>query len=61
MNDEKQYAHIEQTNQKTRKKRLDMCNSCEQFNKESGRCTVCGCIMSIKTTIPFMKCPDGKW
>ena len=44
-----------------RKERLDICNSCEFFNKESTACAMCGCIMSIKTNLVDTKCPIGKW
>lgn len=46
---------------KTRKLRLDICNSCEFFDKDTTACYRCGCIMSIKTNLPESKCPIGKW
>ena len=54
-------AHLDQTKPETRKERLDTCNSCTSFNKDDGRCNECGCIMWLKTTIPFATCPLGKW
>lgn len=44
-----------------RKKRFDICNSCDFFIKNTTACTKCGCIMSIKTNLPDAICPIGKW
>lgn len=41
--------------------RLTLCNSCEFFNSDSGRCSKCGCFMKIKAKIQAAKCPIGKW
>lgn len=46
---------------KTRQLRLDICNSCEFFDKNTTVCNKCGCIMSIKTNLPDATCPIGKW
>lgn len=51
---------IEQIKQK-RKQRLEICNSCDFFNKQTSECSRCGCIMSIKTNLPEASCPIGKW
>lgn len=40
--------------------RLAICKGCDYYGKY-GLCQKCGCIMAIKTRIPMMKCPIGKW
>jgi hypothetical protein len=44
-----------------KQKRLDICNACEFFIKESQRCSKCGCYMAVKTYLKAEKCPVGKW
>jgi len=44
-----------------KEERLEVCNSCERYDKESTRCKECGCFMEYKAFIPFAKCPLGKW
>lgn len=39
--------------------RLDICNSCP-FKKDE-ICTKCGCMISVKTSIDYESCPEGKW
>jgi hypothetical protein len=41
--------------------RLAVCNTCEFFLKGSKRCKLCGCFMSLKTTLELAKCPMGYW
>ncbi len=41
--------------------RLDVCNKCKDLDKSLGRCTVCGCFVSIKTKVDYETCPVGKW
>ena len=48
-------------NNEQAKKRLEICNGCEFFNKSAERCTKCGCNMAIKTYLKAEKCPIGKW
>ena len=43
------------------KERLDICNQCEFLRKGSQRCKLCGCFMTLKTTLKQAKCPIGKW
>lgn len=38
-------------------RRLALCQSCPKFNSEKGTCTLCGCIMSIKTRLAKASCP----
>ena len=41
-------------------KRMAICQKCDYYGKYS-RCMKCGCILPVKTRIPGMKCPIGKW
>lgn len=41
--------------------RFNLCQGCEFFEKESSRCTKCGCFMKTKTQIASAACPVGKW
>ena len=47
--------------QDTINKRIEVCNSCEFFVKEDGRCIKCGCFMQIKASMRSQTCPIGKW
>lgn len=44
-----------------RNTRLEICNSCEFFVKDTTACKRCGCIMSLKVNFVETKCPIGKW
>ena len=41
--------------------RLEICNSCEWFNKRLQKCRQCGCFMHLKTTLRQASCPKDKW
>jgi len=41
--------------------RLELCENCEELDKESYRCKKCGCGMKIKTQLAVVKCPLDKW
>jgi hypothetical protein len=41
--------------------RMNICNSCPFFIKESKRCTKCGCFMEAKTRLKKTYCPINKW
>ena len=41
--------------------RLEICNSCEWFNKRLAKCRKCGCFMKLKSTLKQASCPIGKW
>jgi hypothetical protein len=41
--------------------RLDICNTCEEYNKTTRTCAQCSCFMPLKVLMPFVKCPLGKW
>ena len=47
--------------EETIQKRLDTCNDCSQFNKESKRCYLCGCFMEQKIKFTVSTCPASKW
>ena len=42
----------------TRQMRLSICKACPKYIKLTGNCRVCGCFMSIKTSIAKLSCPD---
>lgn len=44
-----------------RLKRLEICNSCSQFNKDSMRCYMCGCFMEHKIKFQSSTCPISNW
>lgn len=43
------------------KERLNICFGCEEFDKESTRCSKCGCYMKTKCMFKKTYCPIGKW
>lgn len=43
------------------KKRMAICEQCENFIKEGARCSVCSCFMEYKTRMATVECPQGKW
>jgi hypothetical protein len=47
--------------EETIQKRLEICNDCSQFNKESKRCYLCGCFMEQKIKFTASTCPASKW
>jgi hypothetical protein len=46
---------------KIARQRLEICESCDRYSKETMQCDICQCIMPIKTTFANMKCPIDKW
>lgn len=40
--------------------RFEICKKCNLLS-EKEFCEKCGCYMPVKTKLPFMKCPEGKW
>jgi hypothetical protein len=42
-------------------RRLQLCNACPNLIKESGRCDICGCFVSLKVKIAHEECPIEKW
>lgn len=58
------------SSQRNAQKRWNTCKSCEfllfdetnpETNKTDGRCTHCGCFMSIKVHYAVSECPIDKW
>ena len=43
------------------KKRLEICATCDKFDKTTSRCEECGCFMIAKTLWPYSECPLDKW
>jgi hypothetical protein len=41
--------------------RLNICQGCDKLEKETFRCTSCGCFMKTKTQLASASCPIGKW
>lgn len=46
---------------KIQQNRIQICNSCEDFNSKTTQCRKCGCFMSAKTRLKTASCPVGKW
>jgi hypothetical protein len=44
-----------------KEKRLEICNSCERYDKDQKRCRECGCFMEYKAFMPYTSCPLDKW
>jgi hypothetical protein len=40
-------------------RRLDICGQCGKFS--NGRCSICGCFLTVKASWNEQHCPDGKW
>lgn len=41
--------------------RLDVCSSCNDFNKKLKTCKQCGCYMPAKAMFAISSCPSKKW
>ena len=39
--------------------RISICNGCT--DKTDIRCSICGCIIALKTKFRLSSCPKGKW
>jgi hypothetical protein len=48
-------------NKKMAAERMEICESCEHFNKTLVQCNECGCFLKAKTIWPNSKCPLNKW
>ena len=42
-------------------RRLALCEACEFFKADEGRCSQCGCYMHVKARFRSAKCSKGKW
>ena len=48
--------------QKTVKKRIEICKKCEWYYKATDQCLVCSCfVTNFKTTLVAEVCPMKKW
>jgi hypothetical protein len=47
----------------TAEKRMAICDSCEHLKEvlKMKTCSLCGCVMRIKTELKVAACPKGKW
>tara|TARA_Y100000004_G_C8921862_1_gene415784 strand:- start:334 stop:591 length:258 start_codon:yes stop_codon:yes gene_type:complete len=43
------------------KRRYDICQACESFDRIRKRCKECGCFMQQKTAFSASECPLKKW
>lgn len=41
--------------------RINVCYNCKCLDKETSRCSLCGCFMKVKVKLDAAKCPIGKW
>lgn len=47
--------------------RYNICNTCEEFNREYSQCNICGCALSTKSKFlnklawADQECPLNKW
>lgn len=46
---------------KTRKEKIEICESCPMFLSRTRQCAVCNCFIDLKASIPLLTCPRGKW
>ena len=44
-----------------RKKRLEICSGCDEYNKFIKQCKICGCFMPAKVILGKSICPKNKW
>lgn len=41
--------------------RIEICKTCEKYDKIQNRCKECGCFLSGKARFVFEECPLKKW
>lgn len=44
-----------------KKRCLDVCATCDQWDSKSRRCLQCGCYGALKARLATESCPLGKW
>ena len=44
-----------------KKRRYDICQGCEHFDRMRKRCRECWCFLQHKTGLSAAECPIGKW
>ena len=42
-------------------KRLTICGTCPQLDRERVVCNSCQCFLKVKAALTAAKCPEGKW
>jgi hypothetical protein len=52
---------IPHVSKEIRELRLSICRSCDKFVNLTQQCSVCHCIMPLKTRLPHAWCPEQKW
>ena len=40
---------------------MAICKACPKYRAPTRQCSVCGCFVDIKSTMPNQYCPEGKW
>lgn len=56
------YANLIKGSKKELKnKRLIICKGCPYLNIHTTSCSVCGCYLPAKASVPDEECPKGKW
>jgi hypothetical protein len=46
---------------KQAEERMAICRECPRLFQPTRTCKECGCFMLVKTKVPVMSCPLGKW
>ena len=49
------------TEKQEAKTRHNTCKSCNKYRKMLDQCSICGCIMTLKTKLTNATCPEGRW
>lgn len=52
---------VEYVTREEKKRRLDICLSCEHLKKLARQCSLCGCFIDMKTKYTESECPGEKW
>lgn len=50
-----------QTDEATRKARIEVCNTCPSLFKPTRQCKLCFCFVEAKARMPNASCPANKW
>jgi len=41
--------------------RITICFNCDDLNKQTNKCKICGCFVPAKTRSKSSTCPSDKW
>lgn len=58
---EKNSGIIDEVRKQEGELRFSICSSCDQLNKESHKCGLCGCYMPAKVLVMNERCPQLLW